>query len=103
MSENEKSGGVVAAIANAFAAWKGTLFPIYLGLAFMALALRWDGHLHDQKGCFQLQEVKDVVYKVNTCSGEVEELKIENLQSKIVSQATASTSRDPKSMAKEGR
>jgi hypothetical protein len=30
---------------------------------------------YNQKGCFQLQEIKGVVYKVDTCSGKVEELK----------------------------
>lgn len=76
MTEEQKPvGGLASGIAHAAAALANTPLPYLLGLALMFTGLKWDGHLHDQKGCFQLQEVKGVVYKVDTCSGKAEELK----------------------------
>jgi hypothetical protein len=43
-------------------------------MALIFVATRWDGHLHDQKGCFQLQELRGKTYKVDTCSGKVESI-----------------------------
>ncbi|MFZ2163407.1 MAG: hypothetical protein WAW02_14440 [Sideroxyarcus sp.] len=34
-------------------------------------ASKWDGHLHSQEKCFQLQEISGKIFKVNTCTGEV--------------------------------
>lgn len=76
MSE-EKLGGLAAGLAHAAAAFANTPFPYLLGVALMLTGTKWDGHLHDQKGCYQLQEIKGVVYKVDTCSGKVEEIKPE--------------------------
>jgi len=70
MAEQEKSGGLAAGLAHAAAAFAHTPFPYLLGVALMILATRWDGHLHDQKGCLQLQELKGIVYKVDTCTGK---------------------------------
>lgn len=75
MAESEKSGGLAAGIAHAAAELAHTPLPYLLGMGLMFIGFRWDGHLHDQKGCFQLQEIKGVVYKVDTCSGKVEEVK----------------------------
>ncbi len=47
-----------------------------LGLAIWTCAKRWDGHLYPQENCWKVQEVNGQVFKVNTCTGEVEEIKI---------------------------
>jgi hypothetical protein len=70
-----KSGGLAAGLAHAAAAFADTPFPYLLGMALIYVATKWDGHLHDQKGCFQLQEIKGIVYKVDTCTGKAEELR----------------------------
>lgn len=80
MTEQEKPGGLAAGLAYMGADFANTPFPYLLGLAFMFAAVHWDGHLHDQKGCFQLQEIKDRVFKVDTCTGKTEEIKISETQ-----------------------
>ena len=77
MAESEKSGGLAAGLAHAAAEFAHTPFPYLLGMGLMLMGAKWDGHFHDQKGCYQLQELKGTVYKVDTCSGKVEELKPE--------------------------
>ncbi|MBN2815456.1 MAG: hypothetical protein JXQ67_02140 [Campylobacterales bacterium] len=50
----------------------------YIGVAlfmFVILVLsKWDGHLFDRKGCVEVQEISGKFFKVDTCSGKVEEL-----------------------------
>ncbi|SER46667.1 hypothetical protein SAMN05421690_10292 [Nitrosomonas sp. Nm51] len=41
-------------------------------------ASRWDGQLHPQTKCFELQEIGGKTFKVNTCTGETEEFKTDN-------------------------
>ncbi len=66
-------------IAHAAAALADS--PLAFGLGFgllfglPLLATHWDGHLTDRRGCVQLQEMKGKVYKVDTCTGKVEEVK----------------------------
>jgi hypothetical protein len=74
-------------VAHAFAAFAGTPFPYLLGVALMLAAVHWDGHLQSQKGCVQLQEVQGRVFKVNTCTGATEEIKLDK-QSNISGAAT---------------
>ena len=54
---------------------------VALGVVGFYLALtagaNWDGHLHPQTKCFELQEVSGKTYKVNTCTGETTEFKPE--------------------------
>ena len=71
---DEKGPSVWAALAHMGTAFAGTPFPYLLGMAFMFAATRWDGHLRDPKGCFQLQEIQAQAYKIDTCSGKVEAL-----------------------------
>lgn len=76
MAEEQKtSGSIWTAVAIAAKEWANTPFPYLLGGALLILGSKWDGHLHDQKGCFQLQEIKGAIYKVDTCSGKTEEVK----------------------------
>jgi len=49
---------------------------------FVALVLsKWDGHLFDRKGCVEVQEISGKFFKVDTCSGKIEEL--ETKQEKV--------------------
>lgn len=52
------------------------MFAVYIGI-------RWDGHLHDRKGCIQLQEVSGSIYKVDTCTGKTELLKSKDGKSEL--------------------
>jgi hypothetical protein len=49
---------------------------IYAGLALMMFGSKWDGHLFDKKGCVQIQEIKNQLYKVDTCDIKVLPVKI---------------------------
>lgn len=80
MAESEKTGGLAAGLAHAAAAFANTPFPYLLGVGLMLMGSKWDGHLVDQKGCYQLQEIKGIVYKIDTCTGKTEELKTEAKQ-----------------------
>jgi hypothetical protein len=51
--EYKPSGGIGAGMAHAAAALAHTPLPYLLGMALMLTGIKWDGHLHDQKGCFQ--------------------------------------------------
>lgn len=58
-------------------AFIGIALCFALPIGVMAISAKWDGHLSDRKGCVQLQEIQGKVYKVDTCTGDVELLKIE--------------------------
>jgi hypothetical protein len=47
---------------------------IYVAIALTPAAQKWDGHLHAQTKCFELKEVAGKIFKVNSCTGEVEEV-----------------------------
>lgn len=66
------AGLVALAIALAVAA-------IYFALL---VGPKWDGHLRSQAKCFELQELSGKIYKVNTCTGEVTELRQESKSQK---------------------
>jgi len=51
-------------------------FGLFGAIALVYAAIKWDGHLHDRKGCVQLQEVQGKVYKVDTCTGKTEFLEL---------------------------
>jgi hypothetical protein len=70
----EKGTDTLAAFAHMGAAFARTPFPYLLGCALMLTGTRWDGHLHDSRGCVQLQEMHGKAYKVDTCSGKVDPL-----------------------------
>jgi len=54
---------------------------VVFGFAAMAAAMffsvHWDGHLYEQKQCYEIQEIKGKPFKVNTCTGDIEELNID--------------------------
>jgi len=58
-------GAGLVALAGALA-----FASIYFGMA----ATKWDGRIHPQTKCFELQEIKGEAYKVNTCTGEFEKI-----------------------------
>ena len=57
-----------------------------IGFGFMVLAIgigsKWDGHMYDRKDCVKIQKVDNLIYKVDTCSGETELLKDTNIDEK---------------------
>jgi hypothetical protein len=80
--DHKESVGFWAAIASGIGnsplgALLGLGFCMALPILAGAFAGNWDGHLYDRKGCVQLQEMQGKVYKVDTCTGDVELLKIE--------------------------
>jgi hypothetical protein len=86
----EKGTGTLAAFAHMGAAFARTPFPYLLGCALMFTGTRWDGHLHDSRGCVQLQEIHGNAYKVDTCSGKVEPLE-ESTPPPVTPKPTATT------------
>jgi len=75
MSESQKS----SIIGDGLKAIADTPFPYLFGIALLvalpSLASKWDGHLYSRQGCVQLQELQGRIYKVDTCTGNVEEVK----------------------------
>ena len=47
------------------------------GMALVYAALRWDGRMPGQDGCYEIQAVHGLGYMVNTCDGTHELLKKE--------------------------
>lgn len=47
---------------------------IYVALIVGPAAQKWDGHIHAQTKCFELKEIAGKVFKVDSCTGEVEEV-----------------------------
>ncbi len=54
-----------------------TAFAIAFGVVGFYLALmagsKWDGHLSQPTKCFELQEISGKLFKVNSCTGEIDE------------------------------
>jgi len=46
----------------------------YVAVVLSPAAQKWDGHLQAQTKCFELKEIAGKVFKVNSCTGEVEEV-----------------------------
>lgn len=86
MSESSNSGKT-AEIVGRIAESKGlgefgtgigmgvAMVAMFLAVPLMLLASKWDGHLHEQKQCYELKEIDKKVFKLNTCTGEMEEVK----------------------------
>ncbi len=75
MVDSQKS----SIIGEGLKAIAGTPFPYFFGFALLlalpSLASKWDGHLYSRQGCVQLQELQGRIFKVDTCTGSVEEVK----------------------------
>ncbi|GAB1260598.1 hypothetical protein [Aurantivibrio plasticivorans] len=92
MSENNisKTAEVVERIADS----KGLGefgHGIGMGIAFLAIfmmmpliffANKWDGHLHEQKECFEFKEIDKKLFKLNTCTGELVEVDLDKVPQK---------------------
>ncbi len=64
-------GTGLAALAAALA-----FASIFFGFA----AFNWDGRLHPQTKCFELQEISGELFKVNTCTGDIKKVEIEETE-----------------------
>jgi hypothetical protein len=54
----------------------GILFLSLFGMIPLVMfASQWDGHLHEQKSCYELKKIDNKMYKLNTCNGDIEEMK----------------------------
>jgi hypothetical protein len=42
----------------------------------MMAAAHWDGHLQNQKGCTEVQQVGGKFFKVDSCNGKVDEIPV---------------------------
>jgi hypothetical protein len=51
-----------------------SVLAIFMAIPLLMFASKWDGHLHEQKQCYEIQEIKGKAYKVNTCNGDIEEI-----------------------------
>ena len=83
MSESEKENvSKTNLIAKAMESVAHSPLGYLIGMALVYLAIiaiprvadKWDGHLQDQTGCVKLQKIDKIIYKVNSCSGEVSKL-----------------------------
>lgn len=89
MSENN-SGGKVAEVVGRVAESKGlgefgtgigmgaAMVAMFLAVPLILFASKWDGHLHEQKQCYELREIEKKLFKLNTCTGKMEEVKLQD-------------------------
>lgn len=47
---------------------------ILISINLRDAAMKWDGHIHAETKCFEIKEVSGKVYRLNSCTGESEEL-----------------------------
>jgi F0F1-type ATP synthase membrane subunit c/vacuolar-type H+-ATPase subunit K len=53
---------------------------MYFSIGFSGAAKKWDGHLHPQTKCYDLKQIGDKLFKLNTCTGETVEVNPETIQ-----------------------
>ncbi|MCU7845330.1 MAG: hypothetical protein KZQ93_15985 [Candidatus Thiodiazotropha sp. (ex Monitilora ramsayi)] len=88
--DTDKTAEVVEKIANSKGLGEfGTGIGIGIaGVAFFMMmplvffAQKWDGHLHEQKECYEFKEIDKKLFKLNTCTGEIAEVEINNGEKK---------------------
>ncbi len=84
MSEKESNNtaSVVERISNSeglgdfgYGIGKGiALVAFFLMVPLMLFATKWDGKFHEDKQCYEFKEIKEKLFKLNTCTGEMEEI-----------------------------
>ena len=47
---------------------------IFISINFRDAAIKWDGHIYPETKCFEIKEVSGKTYRLNSCTGESEEL-----------------------------
>ena len=58
------------------------LVAFFLAAPLAILAGKWDGHIHEQKECYELKEIEKKLYKLNTCTGELKEVELPTINKK---------------------
>lgn len=61
-------GWGIAAIAGA-----AMFIVMFISTNWREAANKWDGHLTQPGKCFELQELQGKAYRVNTCTGDIQE------------------------------
>lgn len=56
------------------------LSVMYFSIGFGDAAKKWDGHLHPHTKCYDLKQVGDKLFKINSCTGETIEVSPETGQ-----------------------
>ncbi|GAB3535485.1 hypothetical protein [Photobacterium alginatilyticum] len=46
-----------------------------MAFPMLMFASKWDGKLHEEKQCYEIKEIENRVYKLNTCTGDLNEIK----------------------------
>jgi len=79
VSDNEESKHNRFAEAVAEIAHSQMGYLIGFGIMMLAIGFssKWDGHLYDRKDCVELKEISGKIFKVDSCSGDVEEVKVD--------------------------
>jgi len=65
---------VAASLSSIAHSQMGMLVGMGVMIGLGSAAVHWDGHLVSQVGYFQLQKIDNRVFKVNSCTGKVEEI-----------------------------
>jgi hypothetical protein len=70
-------------LAEAVAEIAHSQMGYFIGMAIfmfvVSVATKWDGHLFDRKGCIEIQEKNGQLFKVDTCSGDIEQIYIKDI------------------------
>jgi len=78
MSEDKKEkreNRFAEAIAEIAHSPMGYLIGFGLMMLAASVGTKWDGHIYDRKNCVKIQKVDNLIYKVDTCSGQTKLLK----------------------------
>ena len=54
----------------------------FMMMPMMFFANKWDGHLHEQKDCYEFKEIEGTLFKLDTCTGELTEVDLTNVPKK---------------------
>ena len=84
-------GWGIAAIAVA-----AIFIVMFISTNWREAANKWDGHLTQPEKCFELRELQGKAYRVNTCTGDIQEL------SALAASAASPVSSAPPTLPKLG-
>lgn len=82
-----KFAEAIAELGDSVLGMGGSMLLIFLGFGLMwaipGIAVRWDGHLYDPRGCVELKELHGELFKLDTCNGKVERLETPTVEVSI--------------------
>lgn len=86
--QDKRENKFAEAIAEIAHSQMGYYIGFGIFMLAMGIGMRWDGHLFNPKGCVEVQEISGKYFKVNSCSGDIEEIITSNSSKVIIEEST---------------